>query len=103
MKIRYIKFFLGLSFFIVIFLVIFLERKIDNNIYRNYYITFNKIDGVQVGTEVLISGVKVGFVNMISLKNNYPVVSISVDKNIYLLKTPQLQYKQMVYLELNLC
>ncbi len=84
MKIRYIKFFLGLSFFIVIFLVIFLERKIDNNLYRNYYITFNKIDGVQVGTEVLISGVRVGFVNMISLKNNYPVVSISVDKNIYL-------------------
>ena len=47
-------------------------------------IIFNKIDGVQVGTDVLISGVKVGFVNKVSLEKNYPLVSVLIDKNIVL-------------------
>jgi len=84
MKIRYIKFFLGLLFFIVIFSVLFSEKKASSDSFKVYNITFNKIDGVQVGTNVLISGVNVGFVNNVSLEKNHPLVSISIDKNITL-------------------
>ena len=84
MKTKYTKFLLGLSFFVFIFLILFSEKKSSKESLKSYKITFNKIDGVQVGTEVLISGVKVGFVNKVSLEKNYPLVSILIDKNISL-------------------
>lgn len=84
MKTRYVKFFLGLLFVVVILTVLFSEKKASKVSLIDYKIAFNKIDGVQVGTEVLISGVKVGFVNQVSLDKNYPLVSISIDKNIKL-------------------
>jgi len=62
MKTRYTKFFLGLLFFVCIFSVLFSDKKASKDFLKDYNITFNKIDGVQVGTDVLISGVKVGFV-----------------------------------------
>ena len=84
MKTRYMKFFLGLLFVVVILIVLFSEKKASKVSLMDYKIAFNKIDGVQVGTDVLISGVKVGIVNQVSLDKNYPLVSISIDKNIKL-------------------
>ena len=84
MKNKYTKFFLGLLFFVVIFLVLFSENESSKESLTTYNINFNKIDGVHVGTDVLISGVKVGFVNNVSLEKNYPLVSILIDKNISL-------------------
>ena len=49
---------------------------------NNYFATFNKIDGVSVGTDVVISGIKVGEVKEIFIKDNYPQISINVNKNI---------------------
>ena len=71
MKNRYIKFFLGLVFVVMILTVLFSEKKASKVSLKDYKIAFNKIDGVQVGTDVLISGVKVGFVNKVSLDKNY--------------------------------
>ena len=84
MKTKYIKFFLGLFFVFVISSVLFSEEKASKVSLKDYKIAFNKIDGVQVGTDVLISGVNVGFVNQVSLEKNHPLVSISIDKNINL-------------------
>ncbi len=84
MTIRYLKFFFGLIFFVFIFLVLFSERETTQKNFKNYNITFNKIDGVQIGTDVFISGINVGFVNKITLKKNYPLVSILVDDKIKL-------------------
>ena len=84
MKNRYIKFFLGLVFVVMILTVLFSEKKASKVSLKDYKIAFNKIDGVQVGTDVLISGVKVGFVNKVSLEKNYPLVSVLIDKNIVL-------------------
>ena len=71
MTIKYLKFFFGLIFFVFIFLVLFSERETTQKNFKNYNITFNKIDGVQIGTDVFISGINVGFVNKITLKKNY--------------------------------
>ena len=84
MKTKYTKFLLGLFLFIVIFSLLFSEKHSSKESFKSYNIIFNKIDGVQVGTDVLISGVKVGFVNKVSLEKNYPLVSVSIDKNIVL-------------------
>lgn len=84
MTIKYLKFFFGLIFFVFIFLVLFSERETTQKNFKNYNITFNKIDGVQIGTDVFISGINVGFVNKITLKKNYPLVSILVDDKIKL-------------------
>ena len=61
-----------------------LIRESSKESFKSYNITFNKIDGIQVGTDVLISGVKVGFVDKVSLEKNYPLVSVMIDKNIVL-------------------
>ena len=84
MNTKYTKFFLGLFFFVTIFLFLFSEKEFSKESFKEYKIIFNKIDGVQVGTNVLISGVKVGFVNKISLEKNYPLVSIMIDNDIEL-------------------
>ena len=82
MKTKYTKFLLGLLFFVAIFSLLFSEKEFSKELFKSYSITFNKIDGVQVGTDVFISGVKVGFVNKVSLEKNYPLVSVLIDKNI---------------------
>ena len=84
MRTKYTTFLLGLILFGVIFSVLVLEKESSKETFKSYNITFNKIDGIQVGTDVLISGVKVGFVNNVSLEKNYPLVSVLIDKNIVL-------------------
>ena len=84
MNSRFVKFFLGILMVLILVELMFVDRHNSNDKYYDLIATFNKIDGVQVGTDVLISGVKVGFVNQVSLDKNYPLVSISIDKNINL-------------------
>ena len=47
----------------------------------NLFATFNKIDGLNIGDNVMISGISVGFVNDIILENSYPKISMMVDEN----------------------
>ena len=99
MTIKYLKFFFGLIFFVFIFLVLFSERETTQKNFKNYNITFNKIDGVQIGTDVFISGINVGFVNKITLKKNYRWFQFWLMIKLNCPVTHQLQYKQMVCLE----
>ena len=81
-KIRIKKFFYGVIAFIILLNLVLTEKNRVGKDVNNYFVTFNKIDGVSVGTDVVISGIKVGEVKEIFIKNNYPQISITVNKNI---------------------
>ena len=81
-KIRIKKFFYGVIAFIILLNLVLTEKNRVGKDVNNYFATFNKIDGVSVGTDVVISGIKVGEVKEIFIKNNYPQISITVNKNI---------------------
>ncbi len=78
------KFFLGLMLLVSISFIFSTKKSFKTEGHKNYNVMFNKIDGVNVGSEVLIAGVKVGYVKNIDLKKNYPLVSIFVEENISL-------------------
>ncbi len=82
MKTRLTKFSFGLLIVTLLSYSLFSKKENTNSNFTKYNVTFNKIDGVQVGTKVLISGIEVGHINKIALKENYPFVSILVDKKI---------------------
>ena len=81
-KIRIKKFFYGIMAFIILLNLILTNKNRVGEDVNNYFATFNKIDGVSVGTDVVISGIKVGEVKEIFIKDNYPQISIYVKKNI---------------------
>ena len=66
-KIRVKKFFYGIIAFIILFNLVLTEKNKVRGDVNNYFATFNKIDGVSVGTDVVISGIKVGQVKEISV------------------------------------
>ncbi len=82
MKTRLKKFSFGLLIVTLLSYSLFSKKEKINSELTKYNILFNKIDGVQVGTKVLISGIEVGHINNITLKDNYPLVSILVNKKI---------------------
>ena len=81
-KIRIKKFFYGIVAFIILLNLVFTDKNMVVEDVNNYFATFNKIDGVAVGTDVVISGIKVGEVKEIFIKDNYPQISINVNKSI---------------------
>ena len=81
-KIRIKKFFYGIIAFIILLNLVLTNKNRTGEDVNNYFATFNKIDGVSVGTDVVISGIKVGEVKEIFIKDNYPQISINVNKNI---------------------
>ena len=81
-KIRLKKFFYGIIAFIILLNLVLTEKNRGGGNVNNYFITFNKIDGVSVGTDVVISGIKVGEVKEIFIKDNYPQISVNVNKNL---------------------
>ena len=76
------RFFLGLVVFIILINLIISKKEGSLDGFNNYFATFNKIDGVGVGTDVVISGIKVGNVGKIFLNENYPQISIKVSDQI---------------------
>ena len=60
----------------------FVERQGDNDDYYDLFASFNKIDGVNLGDKIMVSGISVGYVENVSLKNNYPVIKMKISKNL---------------------
>ena len=79
---NFAKFFLGFFFTVIMFDLMLIDRKNNRNDMVNLFATFNKIDGLSVGDNVMISGISVGFVNDIILENSYPKISMMVDENL---------------------
>ena len=82
MTLRIKNFLLGLITFIIILNLIISRKEIDEKEFNSYNAKFNKIDGVNVGTDVVISGIKVGHVRNISINDNFPQIFMSIDKDI---------------------
>jgi phospholipid/cholesterol/gamma-HCH transport system substrate-binding protein len=76
------RFFLGLVAFIILINLIISKKEGSLDGFNNYFATFNKIDGVGVGTDVVISGIEVGNVSKIFLNENYPQISIKISDQI---------------------
>ena len=62
--------------------VVFSKKEIKNKNYTNYLASFNKIDGVNVGTDVMISGIKVGQVQKVFISKNYPQIFMNVKNDL---------------------
>ena len=54
----------------------------EDDSFNSVSATFNKVDGINKGTSVMISGVKIGYVYKISLENNFPKVLMNLNKEI---------------------
>ena len=61
-----------------------IDKHSNSENFIDLFATFNKIDGVNVGTDVMISGIKIGNVTKISLNENYPSIKMQIDKNIFI-------------------
>jgi len=79
---NFAKFFLGFFFTVIMFDLMLIDRKNNRNDMVNLFATFNKIDGLSVGDNVMISGISVGFVNDIILENSYPKISMMIDESL---------------------
>ena len=67
---------------IILVKLMFVERQGDNDDYYDLFASFNKIDGVNPGDKIMVSGISVGYVENVSLKNNYPVIKMKISKNL---------------------
>ena len=79
---RFLKFFLGLFMILILVELMFVDRHNDSKEYYDIMATFNKVDGVNEGNLVMISGVNVGFVDKVLLNQNYPILKMKIKKNI---------------------
>ena len=79
---NFAKFFLGFFFIVIMFDLMLIDRNKNRTEMINLFATFNKIDGLNIGDNVMISGISVGFVNDIILENSYPKISMMVDENL---------------------
>ena len=77
---RFVTFFLGV--FIVVFLIelMFIKRTTNGDNFYDLYASFNKIDGVNPGDKIMVSGINVGYVEEIVLKKNYPLIKMKIAK-----------------------
>ena len=82
MNTRFKRFFLGIGASAILLNLVIMNNEATEDNYNNFTASFNKIDGVNVGTDVLVSGIKVGQVKKVFLDNNYPNISLLVNKNI---------------------
>ena len=60
----------------------FMNNIGEDDSFNSVSATFNKVDGINKGTSVMISGVKIGYVYKISLENNFPKVLMNLNKEI---------------------
>ena len=79
---RLITFFTGLIATIFLINLMFMNNIDKDDSYMKVSAIFNKVDGVNKGTSVMISGVNIGYVKKISLENNFPKVLMNLNKEI---------------------
>ena len=78
---NFTKFFLGFIFIAFMFDLMLIDRKKNMNSMINLFASFNKIDGLNIGDKIMISGISVGFIDDIILDKNYPKISMMVNEN----------------------
>ena len=79
---NHLRFFIGFTFVLIILELITVDMSIEDKNVMNLNANFNKVDGLVQGTEVRLSGVKIGIVNNMLLNKNKPQIEISIRKEI---------------------
>ena len=82
MNSRLAKFFFGVLMVLILVELMFVDRHNNNDEYYDLKATFNKIDGVNEGNLVMISGVNIGYVDKVVLNQNYPVLIMKIKKGL---------------------
>lgn len=82
MNSRFVKFFFGIFMVLILVELMFVDRHNSNDNYYDLLATFNKIDGVNEGILVMISGVTIGYVDEVMLNKNYPVLKMKIKKGL---------------------
>tara|TARA_Y100000991_G_C21721118_1_gene242148 strand:+ start:109 stop:546 length:438 start_codon:yes stop_codon:yes gene_type:complete len=82
MSSRFVKFFFGVLMVLILVELMFVDRHNSNDEYYDLKATFNKIDGVNEGNLVMISGVNIGYVDKVLLNQNYPVLMMKIRKGL---------------------
>ena len=82
MNSRFVKFFFGVLVVLILVELMFVDRHDSDDKYYDLIATFNKIDGVNQGDLVMISGVKIGYVDKVLLNKNYPVLKMRIKKGV---------------------
>ena len=79
---KHLNFVIGMITIMIVLKFIFFERKIDETDFKILSANFNKVDGLVEGTEVRISGVKIGMVKKMLLEENKPKLELAVNNKI---------------------
>ncbi len=82
MSSRFVKFFFGVLVVLILVELMFVDRHNSNDDYYDLIATFNKIDGVNEGNLVMVSGVNIGYVDKVVLNKNYPVLKMKIKKGL---------------------
>ena len=76
------NFFLGLLLIVLTFFAFSKGHEKNNVEHMKLKANFNRVDGVYVGSDIRISGIKVGEVLNIELVKNKPTLYFNIEKNI---------------------
>ena len=76
-----LNFFIGIIFIIFCISIIKYNKNINIDSFT-IKAQFNRIDGLERGSSLRLSGVQIGEVQSISISNNKPVVYFKIDKNL---------------------
>ena len=79
---RFLTFFLGVFTVVVLIELMFIKRHSDSDGFYDLFASFNKIDGVNPGDKIMISGINVGYVEEVILKKNYPSIRMKIKKDL---------------------
>ena len=79
---NHLRFFTGVIFFLIILELITVDKSVEDSNFMNLNANFNKVDGLIKGSDVRLSGVKIGVVNKMYLNNNKPQIQISIRNEI---------------------
>ena len=76
------KFYIGLLTFYILYNFLSIDKKVQNDDYLVIESEFNHIDGINETSEVRISGMRVGEVLSIQIKNNKPIIKLVLQKDL---------------------
>ena len=71
---------IGILFFLFLIFILFLYKNINDNDSVPFVASFNYIEGINNDTEVQIAGIKIGYVNKITISKDVITVSGLIDR-----------------------
>jgi len=71
---------IGILFFLFLIFILFLYKNIDDNDSVPFVASFNYIEGINNDTEVQIAGIKIGYVNKITISKDVITINGLIDR-----------------------